>query len=138
MRRAPTLPSAAAGSLGLCFDVDCDPGLEFHGEVVLENGDLLDELSDQSFIKLCDVGFLSGDKVLQLLDPVHSFFPVVAVDLGLFLLVAESENLVGNGIVVLFIVRLLDELLLQFQEPTLNTVRREGVSVDHGLGYVLL
>ena len=28
----------------LCFDVDCNPGLEFHGEVVGEDGDLLDEL----------------------------------------------------------------------------------------------
>ena len=32
---------------------------------------------------------------------------MVAVDLGLFLLVAESENLVGDGIVVLLVVRLL-------------------------------
>lgn len=67
--------------------------------MVSEDGDLLDELFDQSLIKLCDIGFLSGDKVLQLLDPVHSFFPVVAVDLGLLLLVAEPENLVGDGIV---------------------------------------
>ena len=28
-------------SLVLCFDVDCDPGLEFHGEVVGEDGDLI-------------------------------------------------------------------------------------------------
>ena len=48
----------------LCFDVDCDPGLEVHGEVVGEDGDLLDELFDQSLIKLCDVSFLSGDEVL--------------------------------------------------------------------------
>ena len=27
----------------LCFDFDCDPGLEFHGEVVGEDNDLLDE-----------------------------------------------------------------------------------------------
>ena len=40
-----------------------------------------------------------GDKVLQLLDPVHSFFPVVAVEFGLFLLIAEPENLIGDGIV---------------------------------------
>ena len=35
--------------------------------MVGEDGDLLDELSDQSLIKLCDV-FPSGDEVLQLLD----------------------------------------------------------------------
>ena len=84
----------------LCFDFDCDSGLEFHGEVLGEDGDLLDELFDQSLIKLCDVGFLPGDEVLQLLDSVHGFFPVVAVELGLFLLVAEPENLIGYGIVL--------------------------------------
>lgn len=72
--------SSAAGSLVLCFDVDCDAGLEFHGEVVGEDGDFLDELFDQSLIKLCDVSFLPGDEVLQLLDSVHEFFPVVAVE----------------------------------------------------------
>ena len=91
--------------------------------MVGEDGDLLNELFYQSLIKLCDVGFLPGDKVLKLLDPVHGFFPVMAVDFGLFLLVAEPENLISDGIVVLFVVRLLDELLLQFQEPTLNAVR---------------
>ena len=35
-----------------------------------KDGDLLDELFYQSLIKLCDVGFLLGDEVLQLLDPV--------------------------------------------------------------------
>lgn len=103
--------------LFLCFDVDCDPGLEFHGEVVGEDGDLLDELFNQSLIKSCDVGFLPGDEVLKFLDPVHGFFPVMTIDFGLFLLIAEPENLISDGIVVLLVVRLLDELLLQFQEP---------------------
>lgn len=58
----------------LCFDVDCDPGLEVHGEVVGEDGDFLDELFDQRIIELCDVGFLIGDEVLQFLDTVHGFF----------------------------------------------------------------
>ena len=96
----------------LCFDIDCKPGFEFHGEAVGEDGDLLDELFDQSFIKLFDVGFLSGDEVLQLLDPVHGFFPVMAVDLGLFFLVAEPKNLVGDGIVSLASIRFCDEFLL--------------------------
>lgn len=106
--------------------------------MVGKDGDLLDELFDQRFIKLCDVGFLTGDEVLQLLDPVHGLFPVMAVYFGLFLLVAEPENLVGDGIVVLFVVGLLDKLFLQFLKPCLNAVRREGVSVDHGLCDVLL
>lgn len=124
--------------LFLCFDVDCDAGFEFHGEVVGKDGDLLDELFDQSLIKLCDVGFLPGDEVLQLLYPVHGFFPVVAVEFGLFFLVAQPENLIGDGVIVLFVICLFDEFLLQFLKPRLNAIRREGVSVDHGLGDVLL
>lgn len=91
--------------------------------MVGKDGDLLDELSDQSLIKHCDVSFLPGDEVLQLPDPVHGFFPVVAVELGLFLLVAQPENLIGDGVIVLFVVCLLDELFLKFFKPCLNAVR---------------
>ena len=93
------MPSSAARSLVLCFYVDCDAGFEFHGEVVGKDGNLLNEFFDQSLIKLCDIGFLPGDEVLQLLDSVHDFFPAVAVELGLFLLVAQPENLIGDGVI---------------------------------------
>ncbi len=122
----------------LCFDVDCDTGLEFHGEVVGKNGNLLNELFDQSLIKLCNIGFLPGDEVLQFLNPVHGFFSVMAVELGLFLLGAESENFVSDGIVVLFVICLLNELFLQFFKPCLNAVWREGVGTHYGLGDILL
>ncbi len=46
----------------LCLYINCDPGLEFHSEVVGKDGDLLDELFYQSFVELCDVCFLLGDK----------------------------------------------------------------------------
>lgn len=107
----------------LCFDIDCKHGFEFHGEVVGKDCDLLDEFFDQSLIKFCDINFLTGDEVMKLLDPVHDFFPVMAVTLGLFLLVTELENLFGDGIVVLFTVCLFNELLLQFLQPCLNAVR---------------
>lgn len=84
MTKAPLNQSWLGGvfaSMVLFFDIDCKPGFEFHGEVVVEDGNLLDEFFDQSLIKLCYVGFLLGDEVLQLLDPVHGFFPVVAVKL---------------------------------------------------------
>lgn len=109
--------------LSLCFDVDYDPRLEFHCEVVGKDGDFLDELFDQSLIELSDVGFLTGNEVLQLFDPVHSLFPVVAVELGLFLLVAESENLIGDGVIVLLVICLLDEFFLKFSKSCLNAVR---------------
>ena len=67
--------------------------------------------------------FLFGDEALQLLDSVHGLFPVVAVNFGLFLLLPEAENLVGDGVVVLFIVCLFDKLFLQFLKPCLNAVR---------------
>ena len=50
-----------AGSPVLCFDVYFDPGLEIHGEVVLENGDLFNQADDQRLIKLCDGGGLAFD-----------------------------------------------------------------------------
>ena len=137
MTKAPLNQSWLGGvfaSMVLFFDIDCKPGFEFHSEVVVEDGNLLDEFFDQSLIKLCDVCFLLGDKVLQFLDPVHGFFPVVAVDLGLFLLFPESEDFVSDGIVILFVVCLLDELFLQFFQPSLDAVRREGVSADYSLG----
>ena len=81
----------------LCFDVNCNPGLEFHGEVVGEDGDFIDELFDKSLTKLCDVGFLPGDEVMQLLDLVHGFFPVMADELGLFFLVAKPEDQISQN-----------------------------------------
>jgi len=77
--------------------------------VVGKDGDPLDELFNQSLIKLCDVGFLTGDEVLQLLDPVHGFFPVVAVDLGFFFLLPEAQDLVSEGFVDLLAVGFFEE-----------------------------
>ena len=37
--------------MGLSFNINCDPGLEFHDEVVCEDGNLLNELFNQSLIK---------------------------------------------------------------------------------------
>lgn len=53
----------------LCFDIDCDAGLEFHGEVAVVNGDLLDQLSDEAFVEFDDFGLLTSDEVLQLVEP---------------------------------------------------------------------
>ena len=98
--------------------------------MVGKDRNFLDELFDKSLIEPCDVGFLLGDEVLQLLDPVHGLFPVVAIDLGLFLLVAEPENLIGDGIVVLLVVGLLDALFCQ-------EVRGVGL-LKQGITHVLL
>ena len=55
--------------LFLCFDVDYDPGLEFHGEAVIVNGDLLDQLSAEAVVEFGDFGLLTSDEVLQLVEP---------------------------------------------------------------------
>ena len=75
--------ASAAGSPVLCFDIDCEARLEFHCEVVGKDGDLLDELFYQSFVELCNVGFLSGDEVLQLGDAFLCLLAVTCVCLGL-------------------------------------------------------
>ena len=41
--KTPTLPSSAAGSLFLCFDVDCYSGFEVDGEVILKDRNLRDQ-----------------------------------------------------------------------------------------------
>lgn len=106
--------------------------------MVGKDGDFLDEFFDQILIEPCNVGFLLSNEVLQFSDPVHGLFPVVGVNLGHLFLIAESENLVSDGIVDLLVVDLLDELLLQFIKPCLNAVRRERVGADYGLGDIHL
>ncbi len=63
----------------LCFDVDCDPGLEFHSEVVVVDGDLLDELADEAFVELGDIGLLFFYELLQLGDSLLGFLTAVGV-----------------------------------------------------------
>lgn len=121
----------------LFCNIDADAGFEFDREVVGKDGDLLDEAFDTILVKVRDFGFLLADEVLQLLDPVQSFFPAVAVNLGLFFLLTEPENLVSDGVVVLLVVGLLDKLLLELHKPCLNAVRRKRVGTDHGFGDVL-
>ena len=67
MTKAPLNQSWLGGvfaSMVLFFDVDCDPGFEFHCEFVLVDGDLLDELPDVWLVKFCNGGVLPGDEVL--------------------------------------------------------------------------
>ncbi len=48
----------------LCFDVDLKFCFEPDGEVVVVNGDLLDQLSDKAFVEFGDFGLLTSDEVL--------------------------------------------------------------------------
>ena len=122
----------------LFCNIDADAGFELDREVIGKDGDLLDETFNTILVKVRDGGFLPGDEVLQLLDPVHGFFPAVAVHLGFFFLLPEPENLVGDGVIILLVVGLFDKLLLEFYHPCLNAIRRKSVGADHSLGDVLL
>ena len=85
--------------MGLCLNIDCNSGLEFHGEVILENRDLRDQALDQYLVKLRDRGGLAFDEILQVLDQVHLLILDHTVDLGLFSHIPESKNLVSDGVV---------------------------------------
>lgn len=97
------------GLLFLCFNLDGEAGLESHGEMVSEDGDFLDVPFDQGLVKLRNVGILPGDEILQLPDPAYDFFPVLAVKRGSSLLVAQPENFIGDGVIILPVVRFFDE-----------------------------
>lgn len=67
----------------LFFDINRNTGLEVYGEVVLENGDLLDQAADQRLIKLVDGAGLLFDEILQFPDLFHLLILDDAVHLGL-------------------------------------------------------
>ena len=69
--------------MGLSLDIDCDAGLEFHGEVIFENRDFFNQAADQCLIKLCNGGRLVFDEILQIPDLLHLFILDDAVHLGL-------------------------------------------------------
>ena len=72
---------------------------------------------------------MRGDEVLQLLDTLQIFLLHLRVHQGLLLLAAQAEDLVCDGVVVLFVVRLFDEFLLQLLEAFVNAFRGEGFGV---------
>jgi hypothetical protein len=99
--------------------------------VVVVNGDLLDQLSNEAFVEFGDFGLLTSDKVLQLGDALLGFLAAAGVCLGLRFLLAQRKDFIGDGIVVLLAVGLSDELFLQLVEPGLDT--RPGSSCRHPL-----
>ena len=62
----------------------------------------------------------------------------MAVDLGLFFLIPEPEDLVGDGVVVFLVAGRLDEVFLELLDPCMNAFRKECVSRDNRLGDTLL
>ena len=114
---------SAAGSLALCFDIDCDAGFEVHGEVVLVDCDLFNQAADQRLIKLRDGGVLAFDEILQVSDLLHLLVLDDAVHLSLPALIPEPENLISDGIVIILLVDLLQELLLQLAQALVDDFR---------------
>ena len=78
--------------MGLCFDFNCNTGLEVHGEALLEDSDFFNQSFYQYLVKLRDRCGLKPDEVLQVLDQAHLFVLDYAVDFGLFSHIPEPEN----------------------------------------------
>lgn len=51
--------------------------------MVIVNGDLLDQLSDEDFVEFGDLGLLTTDEVLQLGDALPGLLAAAGVCLGL-------------------------------------------------------
>ena len=116
----------------LCFGFDGDSGLEVDGEVVFENRNLRDQALDQRLVKVRDGGRLLPDEILKVSDQPHLLVSDNAVDFGLLSHVPKSEDLVRDGVVVVFLVGFLDELLLQLPEAFIDDLRRQGIPLfDH-------
>lgn len=47
----------------LCFDVDCDPGLEVHGEVVGEDGDFQEQYYESEIETIPKLNFISKELI---------------------------------------------------------------------------
>ena len=93
-----------SASVGLFFNINRNTGLKVYSEVVLENSDLLNQAADQRLIKFGDGAGLLFDEILQLPDLLHLFIFDDTVHLSLPALIPEAENLICNGIVVVFLV----------------------------------
>lgn len=69
----------------LFVDIDADVGFEFDGKAVRVDADLLNKLSDQRLIKLCEADFLLADELLQFANAVQGLLLAVALLDELFL-----------------------------------------------------
>ena len=91
--------------------------------MVFENCDLRDQALDQRLVKLRDGGGLLSDEILKVSDQPHLLVSYNAVNFGLLPHVPEPEDFVRDGIVVIFLVGLLQEFLLQLPETFVNDLR---------------
>lgn len=104
--------------------------------MIVENGDLSNQAADQRLIKLCDGGRLALDEILQVPDLLHLLILDDAVHLGLSTLIPKPENFICDGIVVVLLVDLLQELFLQLAQTLVYDLRREGIALQDHRGNV--
>lgn len=79
--------------------------------MILIDSKLLDEPFDQCLIKLCDVGFLTGDEFLQLFDPLYLFIFCGSIDGGLLMEFSKPENLISNLVIGFLVICFLNKIL---------------------------
>ena len=80
--------------------------------MILKDRNFRDQTLNQRFVKLRDRGGLALNEILLVLDQAHLFVLDHAVDLGLFSHIPEPEDFIRDGVVIVFLVRLLYKLLL--------------------------
>ncbi len=104
--------------------------------MVLKYCDLFNQAADQRLVIFCDGGRLALDEILQVPDLLHLLIFDDAIHLGLPALIPEPENLIRDSIVIIFLIDLLQELLLQFVQPFIYDLRREGITLQDHCGDV--
>ena len=75
--------------------------------MIVEYCDLGNQAADQRLVKLCDGGRLALDEILQVTNLLHLFILDDAVHLGLPALILKPENLISDGVVVVFLINLI-------------------------------
>ena len=83
----------------LSFNLNFQPGLEFHSEVVLPDDDSLEPALYQGLVEGVQVCGLLLDKILQFIDAGNLCVSGDSVNRTFFTLFPEFEDLVGNLII---------------------------------------
>ena len=84
-------------------------------------GDLLDDFPDGDFVKFCDLRRMFSNELFQVFEAFDICLLAQIILFGFFLLFPQAKDFIGNGIIILAIRSMLNELLLQFVQAFLDT-----------------
>ena len=122
----------------LSFNVNFQSGLKLHSEVVLPDDDPLKPALYQGLVEDLKVCGLLLYKILQLVDACNLCVPGGSVNRAFLALLPELEDLIGNLIIDLFVVGLLEKLFLEFLQSLVDPISGILLSASDHLCDVLL